>query len=67
MENSIFGYFLAIFFAKMAEISRGQPLQGTDFILPLLYDELTKLTKEMNPKWKLLAIFGFFCYFWKNG
>ena len=55
-ENlAIFGYF----FSKMAEISRGRPLQGTDFILTLLDAELTTSTKEMNPKWKI-EVFGRF-------
>ena len=53
----------------MAEISRGRPLQGTDFILTLLDAELTTSTKEMNPKWKIEVIgrfWLFFGYFWKN-
>ena len=59
-----------LFFAKMAEISRGRPLQGTDFILTLLDAELTTSTKEMNPKWKIEVIrrfwlsFGYFLEKW---
>ena len=52
---------------EISAISRGTPLQGTDFILTQLDAELTKLTREMNSKWKIkvldhfwlfLAIFG---------
>jgi hypothetical protein len=46
----------------MTEISRGRPLQGTDFILTLLDAELTTSTKEMNPKWKI-EVFGRFWLF----
>ena len=46
----------------MAEISRGRPLQGTDFILILLDAKLTKLAKEMNHKWKIIVIGHFWLF-----
>ena len=63
-ENlAIFGYF----FSKMAEISRGRPLQGTGLRFNTIGCIINELNQIMNPKWKIQLLATFWLFFAKNG